>query len=794
MIQRLKEDAEGMVKSFDGTSDSPELVWDSSMRTELRRLLASQLDKTLSERQDNGGYTSEFTPDSSLFVRYSSLENEVFIGGVYVSRFLKEPTYNLRDPTSFLELLLQRWTKELDVFTSKGVSKAPTNDSDAIVAGGPDVLELVTTAIVYLCKVRDSLCDRLAPWGYMSNCVSFLEKTLENNLHGTPLLSIVRLLHVAVGRMANVEALSLVGYTDGCRGVVDFTIKAIGTEALHKDSAFMIEMLKKVYEVGLGDLKNVTTSTPSLHSQFIAMAPSPAPGDGPVRKKVIIGDDPLGMFQPASPVQNVATQRTNLGLETHARAATQEQSVQHQSQHNLSFLQRSQMAHTNNLQAVTSNQHPQSSQQQTQSSSYAPSTLSFGSQVPQQQFPQTRNSHQVAQYGLQQQAISQQQLFPHSGSLQPQNYGMPNQQRPERFGSSVSSGPDHFGFPPSVSNQGLQPLTQRPGNQHAYDGQGVHPMQTSLQPQPHSLIQGGQRSFEQTTQQSLPPFSQQGQQVNQTYYGVQTQPVSASADAGNNPRFAHMHVYQNFPENLQSLGNAVGTLQSQESRGPYQIAGQYSDMPTPPETLLNSNVQRASFTGLPADSPQHFLTSERFSHNAIGTSSYQPSVTPNSRDEPFVDTVPVPMAPPPQQYGPTPTTGSGIDARSSTDPHETAEHQAITTMGAPGAANGRVALLRQALTCSLCDFLVNRVLENPALNSIRDPASAQVHSISLLKLLVKDPGFGPKFKIILDDLPAWKRYKSQDHSLLITGHEQKADYFLTDGGSDSDKKLLTNSI
>lgn len=146
---------------------------------------------------------------------------------------------------------------------------------------------------------------------------------------------------------------------------------------------------------------------------------------------------------------------------------------------------------------------------------------------------------------------------------------------------------------------------------------------------------------------------------------------------------------------------------------------------------------------------------------------------------------------PAPQYGPTPTEGLDIDARTTVDPEIVAEQQASTSIGAPGAAHGRVALLQQALACKLCEFLVDGVLENPSLHKIRDPAAAKVHAIDLLKMLSQDPGFGPKFKMILDNLTAWKKYKSQDHSLLITGHEQKADYFLMDGGSGKDKMLLT---
>jgi hypothetical protein len=102
-----------------------------------------------------------------------------------------------------------------------------------------------------------------------------------------------------------------------------------------------------------------------------------------------------------------------------------------------------------------------------------------------------------------------------------------------------------------------------------------------------------------------------------------------------------------------------------------------------------------------------------------------------------------------------------------------------------------VALLQSALQCKLPHFLVDDVLENSSLSKVKDPAAAKVHSVELLKLLADDPAFGMKFQMILDTIPAWKKYKAQDHSLFITGPEQKADYFLTDGSSGEPKKLLT---
>jgi hypothetical protein len=86
---------------------------------------------------------------------------------------------------------------------------------------------------------------------------------------------------------------------------------------------------------------------------------------------------------------------------------------------------------------------------------------------------------------------------------------------------------------------------------------------------------------------------------------------------------------------------------------------------------------------------------------------------------------------------------------------------------------------------------VNQVLESPKLKEIKDPAAAKVHGVELLKLLTQDPGYGMKFQQILSENPKWKKYQAQDHSLFITGPEQRADYFLTDGSNGEAKKLLT---
>merc|ERR1712238_417324 len=134
---------------------------------------------------------------------------------------------------------------------------------------------------------------------------------------------------------------------------------------------------------------------------------------------------------------------------------------------------------------------------------------------------------------------------------------------------------------------------------------------------------------------------------------------------------------------------------------------------------------------------------------------------------------------------------SAIDARTQPElPSIQAARKAETTEGAPDSSQGRRVLLESALLCDLPNYLIDSVLENPNLSKVKDPASVKVHVVELLKLLLCDPGYGLKFQLIMDKIPNWKTYVSQDHSLFITGIEQKTDYFLTNGSSLKDSKNL----
>ena len=253
---------------------------------------------------------------------------------------------------------------------------------------------------------------------------------------------------------------------------------------------------------------------------------------------------------------------------------------------------------------------------------------------------------------------------------------------------------------------------------------------------------------------------------------------------------APMHVHHASAQNTPQVGAQPVIAGSQ---APPQGALQY-------QTQLHSNSHPYN-SGINTHGVQQLQNSNIYpsvgAHDGIGTgNTMAPEEHLGLRQGNEMGTQQVEanvIASQPPSYKPTPILeGKGIiDARSGLDPIQVAEQQKISVAGAPNAAHGRISWLQQALATNLCSFLVNDVLENSTLNHIRDPDSAKVHAIAVVKLLLKDPGYGAQFQLILKEIPAWKKYKSQDHSLFITGHEQRVDYFLTDGGSGVNK-LLTD--
>ncbi|GMH90851.1 hypothetical protein TL16_g11886 [Triparma laevis f. inornata] len=272
LVVAMKEGTSGFLSVYDGEAENPELIWDSEMRGELRTGIGGVLDEMFKNREEErggeGGGNWRISP--GFEVKYAKLLDELFVGGVYVRLFLEEPTFNLRNPGGFLELLCKRWEEELGVITGGGESVAAAagggRGEGQLTAAKQDVLNLCTSAAVYLCKLRGPLCDKLASWGTLVKAVDFVRAALSKGMIGTSLVSAVRLLHVAATRRVNVEAIGLVA-----NEFVSLLSQAVvsggkadasGTKPLHQDAAFMSEILLRVYTDALGDVNNPFAAAP----------------------------------------------------------------------------------------------------------------------------------------------------------------------------------------------------------------------------------------------------------------------------------------------------------------------------------------------------------------------------------------------------------------------------------------------------------------------------------------------------------------------------------------------------
>jgi hypothetical protein len=561
-------------------------------------------------------------------------------------------------------------------------------------------------------------------------------------------------LHVASSRLANVEALALIGHSDGRQGVVEFIIKAIGKESLHPDSAFMIEFLKKAYIVSLGDISKVPirgTAMPSMmQPSFHTMAPSPASGDNPVRKKVSVGDDPLGMMQPVSPVvqqhQVVQTPSVGGGVPSHFMHASTSNALQSASMapptqsHNsdLTFLQPQVYQQTSHLLHQSLPAHSHSSGLNAGISTQG----SFTPQVSQLVYPSLQYQGQPQYYSMQQQQQQQNSMQPNIqpwySSVQPIQQQDTSTIQPQRQFSSLTPSQPLYSSTPPIHQQYL-----------------TAPQPQQLQPKFASM-----QLHEQSQHQQYSPTP-------------------------NHQSSTNAHSYKNFQYDVATSRHEqhLGYLPTQQQQFQHQNQHQQPGN----QHLLNNNLP------YPVVPPQVETLLDASTVPLLNNNSNISESQLHGRNAPIRQADSVSSALP-SNYKPAPLMKDQgvIDARSNTDPKIIAEQQQVLIGGAPNSANGRKSWLQQAIATNLCSFLIHDVLEHPALQQLHDPISAKVHSIALIKLLTQDPGYGYQFQLFLKDIPAWKKYQSQDHSLLITGHIQRSDYFLTDGGSGSlSNKLLT---
>ena len=725
--------AEAFLLTFDKDSETPELLWDTSTRTELRQSLTGLMDKIFDSDNHRIATEHRFSLPAGYKLIYSLAKHELCIGDVFVELYLKNPSFELRDPSVFLEALLFRWSQEMELFTGmRIVGNSVHADSKDLVIAKKDVTEMVTDAILCTCKLRPFLCLKLVPWGYTKAIINFILKAKSMELLGVPLLSPIRLLHLLSSDLTNIEEIISIVDSDGTHGVVDSIMKAIDGESLHPEAALMIETLKTLFQTALGDVeKNQSIIQPTKSGEHIqniayeiAMAPSPAPGSEPVSKlKKMSADHPLAMMLNETPPvpKKKATRAVRPNEKVNTRRSVQP---------------------TVRSSVTTAPNVPQQKISSEFRTVHHPSTN-----------PNLRKP--IQHEATQRMTPKANQILPHTSQLQPRARTTQSSSSLRKTTPSTYQVPSRHVRPQGISND---PLSSQPIQTHSrrqqrttqsnfnaglvqVSSRQIHSQgnPNGAQPSPSAQQYSQQRPVQSNLNASLGQIA-----------GPQGQYSQGISNAnGVQPSALGQQYSQQRPvqSNLNaSLGQVAGP-QGQYSHGfsdgvqPSPSAQQYSQMPV--QSNLNVNLPQMSQLPSSVSSAQPVMTE-------VANLTISPSLSHQTQ-----------MILPPYAMA-----GKANDVRSTVDPEILADERISTVAGAPNSATGRSALLDSALKCRLPQFLLLSVLESQSQSQsqVKDNDAVKLHTLALLHLLLKDPGYGMKFELILTSIPSWKKYKIQDQS------------------------------
>jgi len=242
---------------LDDVCENPELIWTTEMQGEVRAALAALL-KSAGTVNDENSFKDVVTIEPEYSVSYRQLNQEIFVGGVYIRLFLKQPTYRLSNPVFFLEKLVEFWESSFSAQVPvSGIvrEKVSETDSSALILGKEDFLMLVTSCIVCVVKGEPSVLDHLLAWGFANTLCEFLRRALDLGRRGNPATCVIRLLHILVTRVDGVDNLAsanediilqLTRTLD--HGSMIGKASMNDSVPLPKEAVLVVELLKKIFQ------------------------------------------------------------------------------------------------------------------------------------------------------------------------------------------------------------------------------------------------------------------------------------------------------------------------------------------------------------------------------------------------------------------------------------------------------------------------------------------------------------------------------------------------------------------
>jgi hypothetical protein len=266
IISLMKKNAgKSCLQIIDTAVENPELIWTSDMQGELRKGILS-----LHTGKGQGDEISELPADFS--VEYAQLNQEVYIGGVYIRLFLKQPSFKLSNPVYFLEKLIENYETSFNLQVppldsasqtmafSTGQTLATTHQE--LILGKEDFLSLLTSCIICLLKNEPSLFEQFIHWGSIDQIITnYLYRINSFQRKGIPLLSVARLLNELVNSSEIIENLAANIYVNSTNNIIsnltfalledDFSVNSTSfgdAMGLYREAIVIIEILKKIFQ------------------------------------------------------------------------------------------------------------------------------------------------------------------------------------------------------------------------------------------------------------------------------------------------------------------------------------------------------------------------------------------------------------------------------------------------------------------------------------------------------------------------------------------------------------------
>ena len=205
LVNKIRDQPEVVCSQFDSEHETPEIIWTAHMRGQLRQVVedfAAQWNEALWNDE-------EWSLPRNYHMEYPELAQELYVGGIYIRLFLKDPKFPLRDPKTSLEgclnLFFVESKYEIDRIQGKEV-KRNDDDEKYVDATQPEnlkdnILSTITSGIACLLKAQPTLAEHVAMLDYPKKLVATLKVAAKIAPRGDLTMSVIRIMHdVQAGR------------------------------------------------------------------------------------------------------------------------------------------------------------------------------------------------------------------------------------------------------------------------------------------------------------------------------------------------------------------------------------------------------------------------------------------------------------------------------------------------------------------------------------------------------------------------------------------------------------------